>query len=157
MVIHSGKPIVQIGRELGVKRSQSACLWGTVAWLIACSLLTPPRPYIPRCHPINPFPLLAQQPSHQAAGFKTVIDPPTWLSEEERRREGVPHRVAPLSFRSACAIGRVRFFLTVRPGKEELYDRIAIGGIERLRMMAIELASTEGFTRSRADVSLRPW
>jgi len=53
MVIHSGKPIVQIGRELGVKRSQSACLWGTVAWLIAYSLLTP-RPYIPRCHPINP-------------------------------------------------------------------------------------------------------
>ena len=93
MVIHSGKPIVQIGRELGVKRSQSACLWGTVAWLIAYSLLTP-RPYIPRCHPINPFPLLAQQPSHQAAGFKTVVDPPTWLSEEERRREGVPHRVA---------------------------------------------------------------
>jgi proteasome alpha subunit len=38
----------------------------------------------------------------------------------------------------------------------EIYDRIAIGGIERLRMMAIELASTEGFTRSRADVSLRP-
>ena len=35
MVIHSGKPIVQIRRELGVKRSQSACLWGTVAWLIA--------------------------------------------------------------------------------------------------------------------------
>ena len=48
----------------------------------------------PRCHPINPFPLLAQQPSNQAAGFKTVVDPPTWLSEEERRREGVPHRVA---------------------------------------------------------------
>jgi proteasome alpha subunit len=38
----------------------------------------------------------------------------------------------------------------------EIYDRIAIGGIERLRMMAIELASTEGFTRSRADVSLLP-
>src|ERR1700731_2306376 len=43
----------------------------------------------------------------------------------------------------------------------EIYDRIAIGAIghpgdiERLRMMAIELASTEGFTRSAADVSLR--
>jgi hypothetical protein len=48
----------------------------------------------PRCHPINPFPLLAQQPSHQAAVFKAVVDPPTWLRQEERRREGVPHRVA---------------------------------------------------------------
>ncbi len=43
----------------------------------------------------------------------------------------------------------------------EIYDRIALaaighpGDIERLRMTAIELASTEGFTRSAADVSLR--
>src|SRR5438477_9793740 len=43
----------------------------------------------------------------------------------------------------------------------EIYDRIAMGSIghpgdiERLRMAAIELASTEGFTRSAADVSLR--
>ncbi|MBA3272836.1 MAG: hypothetical protein H0T11_03060 [Chthoniobacterales bacterium] len=43
----------------------------------------------------------------------------------------------------------------------EIYDRIALGAIghpgdiERLRMSAIELASTEGFTRSAADVSLR--
>ena len=43
----------------------------------------------------------------------------------------------------------------------EVYDRIAMGAIghpgdiERLRMAAIELASTEGFTRSSADVSLR--
>ena len=43
----------------------------------------------------------------------------------------------------------------------EIYDRIALGAIghpgdiERLRMAAIELASTEGFTRSAADVSLR--
>jgi proteasome alpha subunit len=42
----------------------------------------------------------------------------------------------------------------------EIYDRIAIGGIghpgdiERLRVMATELASTEGFTGSAADVSL---
>src|SRR5205807_9867157 len=40
----------------------------------------------------------------------------------------------------------------------EIYDRIAMGAIghpgdiERLRMAAIELASTEGFTRSAADV-----
>ena len=43
----------------------------------------------------------------------------------------------------------------------EIYDRIALaaighpGDIERLRMTAIELASTEGFTRSANDVSLR--
>ncbi len=43
----------------------------------------------------------------------------------------------------------------------EIYDRIAMGAIghpgdiERLRMTAIELASTEGFTRSSGDVSLR--
>src|ERR1700712_4068572 len=43
----------------------------------------------------------------------------------------------------------------------EIYDRIAMGAIghpgdiERLRMTAIELASTEGFTRSSSDVSLR--
>ena len=43
----------------------------------------------------------------------------------------------------------------------EIYDRIALGAIghpgdiERLRMAAIELASTEGFARSAADVSLR--
>src|SRR5438045_9352354 len=43
----------------------------------------------------------------------------------------------------------------------EIYDRIAMGAIghpgdiERLRMAAIELASTEGFTRSATDVSLR--
>src|ERR1700680_4376248 len=43
----------------------------------------------------------------------------------------------------------------------EIYDRIAMGAIghpgdiERLRMTAIELAGTEGFTRSAADVSLR--
>src|SRR5207237_9418903 len=43
----------------------------------------------------------------------------------------------------------------------EIYNRIAMGAIghpgdiERLRLAAIELASTEGFTRSAADVSLR--
>lgn len=43
----------------------------------------------------------------------------------------------------------------------EIYDHIAMGAIghpgdiERLRMAAIELASTEGFTRSSTDVSLR--
>jgi proteasome alpha subunit len=55
-------------------------------------------------------------------------------------------------------------FLTVGKARQkifEIYDRIAMGAIghpgdiERLRMAAIELASTEGFTRSAADVSLR--
>jgi proteasome alpha subunit len=50
-------------------------------------------------------------------------------------------------------VGRQKLF--------EIYDRIALGAIghpgdiERLRMAAIELASTEGFARSSADVSLR--
>ena len=55
-------------------------------------------------------------------------------------------------------------FLTLGRARQkifEIYDRIAMGAIghpgdiERLRMAAIELASTEGFTRSAADVSLR--
>ena len=55
-------------------------------------------------------------------------------------------------------------FLTLGKTRQklfEIYDRIALGAIghpgdiERLRMAAIELASTEGFTRSAADVSLR--
>ena len=54
-----------------------------------------------------------------------------------------------------CTLGRERQKIF------EVYDRIAIGAIghpgdiERLRMTAIELASTEGFTRSAGDVSLR--
>ncbi len=61
-----------------------------------------------------------------------------------------------------CATGIVLF--TVGRDRQklfEVYDRIALGAlghpgdIERLRMLAIELASTEGFTRSAADVSLR--
>jgi len=55
-------------------------------------------------------------------------------------------------------------FLTIGQTRQkifEIYDRIAMGAIghpgdiERLRMTAIELASTEGFTRSATDVSLR--
>jgi proteasome alpha subunit len=55
-------------------------------------------------------------------------------------------------------------FLTLGATRQkifEIYDRIAMGAIghpgdiERLRLAAIELASTEGFTRSAADVSLR--
>ena len=54
-----------------------------------------------------------------------------------------------------CTLGRERQKIF------EVYDRIAMGAIghpgdiERLRMTAIELASTEGFTRSAGDVSLR--
>ncbi len=54
-----------------------------------------------------------------------------------------------------CTLGRERQKIF------EVYDRIALGAIghpgdiERLRMTAIELASTEGFTRSAGDVSLR--
>ena len=60
----------------------------------------------------------------------------------------------------------VVIFLMFTLGRErqklfEIYDRIGMGGIghpgdlERLRMAAIEVTSTEGFARSAHDVSLR--
>ena len=59
--------------------------------------------------------------------------------------------------------GGILFFTLSRERQKifEIYDRIAMGSIghpgdiERLRMAAIEVASTEGFTRSAQDVSLR--
>src|SRR5438045_9465961 len=55
-------------------------------------------------------------------------------------------------------------FLTIGQTRQklfEIYDRIGMGAIghpgdiERLRMAAIEVASTEGFARASLDVSLR--
>ena len=80
------------------------------------------------------------------------------------RREYIENELATGSpiVALSCAPGIVLF--TVGRDRQklfEIYDRIALGAlghpgdIERLRMLAIELASTEGFTRSAADVSLR--
>ena len=80
------------------------------------------------------------------------------------RREYIETQLAPGSPIAALGYRDGILFLTLGQTRQkifEIYDRIAMGAIghpgdiERLRMAAIELASTEGFTRSAADVSLR--
>ncbi|MBA3883081.1 MAG: hypothetical protein H0X73_10300 [Chthoniobacterales bacterium] len=93
-----------------------------------------------------------------------IEEPYRWVEAVANRREYIETQLAPGSAIAAvscaegillAAVGRTRQKLF------EIYDRIAMGAIghpgdiERLRMAAIELASTEGFTRSAADVSLR--
>jgi len=93
-----------------------------------------------------------------------IEEPYRWVEAIANRREYIETQLA-----SGSPIATVGFkdgilFLTVGSARQkifEIYDRIAMGAIghpgdiERLRMAAIELASTEGFTRSAADVSLR--
>ena len=80
------------------------------------------------------------------------------------RREYIENQIATGS--PVVALNYEGGILLLTLGRErqkifEVYDRIALaaighpGDIERLRMTAIELASTEGFTRSAGDVSLR--
>lgn len=80
------------------------------------------------------------------------------------RREYIENQIASGS--PIAALNYQGGILLLTLGRErqklfEIYDRIAMGAIghpgdiERLRMAAIELASTEGFTRSSGDVSLR--
>ncbi len=80
------------------------------------------------------------------------------------RREYIENELAAGSPITALAFDRGILLFTMGRDRQklfEVYDRIALGAlghpgdIERLRMLAIELASTEGFTRSAADVSLR--
>lgn len=93
-----------------------------------------------------------------------IEEPYRWVEAIANRREYVEHQlaagspIAALSYRDGIllfTLGRERQKLF------EIYDRIGLGGIghpgdiERLRMAAIEVASTEGFTRSAHDVSLR--
>lgn len=93
-----------------------------------------------------------------------IEEPYRWVEAVANRREYIETQLATgspivaVGFRDGIlfvALGRTRQKLF------EIYDRIAMGAIghpgdiERLRMAAIELASTEGFTRSAADVSLR--
>ena len=98
---------------------------------------------------------------------RSMIDEPyRWVEAISNRREYIENELAT----GSPTIG-VEFLwwhpiadIRARPTKIfEIYDRIAMGcighpgDIERLRIMAIELASTEGFTRSAADVSLVAW
>ncbi|SRR5579862_50878 len=93
-----------------------------------------------------------------------IEEPYRWVEAIANRREYIEDQLAsggPIACLS-CAAG----ILFLSAGRErqkifEIYDRIAMGAvghpgdIERLRMAAIEVASTEGFTRSASDVSLR--
>ena len=93
-----------------------------------------------------------------------IEEPYRWVEAIANRREYIEHQlsggspIAALSYKDGIllfTLGRERQKLF------EIYDRIGMGGIghpgdiERLRMAAIELTSTEGFTRSAHDVSLR--
>jgi proteasome alpha subunit len=91
-------------------------------------------------------------------------EPFRWVEAIANRREYIEDQLAPgspivaLSYREGILI----FTLSrERQNLFEVYDRIAMGGIghpgdlERLRLAAIEVASTEGFARSADDVALR--
>lgn len=93
-----------------------------------------------------------------------IEEPYRWVEAIGNRREYIEHQLAGGS-PIACLgySGGILFFTLSRERQKifEIYDRIAMGAIghpgdiERLRMAAIEVASTEGFTRSAQDVSLR--
>ena len=93
-----------------------------------------------------------------------IDEPYRWVEAISNRREYIENELAPGS--PTIGLSFSEGILLLKFGRDrrkifEIYDRIAMGGIghpgdiERLRMTAIELASTEGFTRSAADVSLR--
>ena len=91
-------------------------------------------------------------------------EPYRWMEAISNRREYIEHQLAGGSPIVALTYAGGILFLTLsreRQKEFEIYDRIAMGAIghpgdiERLRMAAIEVASTEGFTRSTLDVSLR--
>ena len=93
-----------------------------------------------------------------------IEEPYRWVEAIANRREYIETQLAAGSPIVAVGYGDGILFLTLGRRRQkifEIYDRIAMGAIghpgdiERLRMAAIELASTEGFTRSAADVSLR--
>jgi len=93
-----------------------------------------------------------------------IEEPYRWVEAIANRREYIEAQLAPGSPIAALGYRDGILFLTIGQTRQkvfEIYDRIAMGAIghpgdiERLRMAAIELASTEGFTRSATDVSLR--
>ena len=93
-----------------------------------------------------------------------IEEPYRWVEAIANRREYVEAQLAPGNPIAALGYRDGILFLTVGQTRQkifEIYDRISMGAIghpgdiERLRMAAIELASTEGFTRSATDVSLR--
>src|SRR6186997_1784773 len=93
-----------------------------------------------------------------------IEEPYRWVEAIANRGEYIETQLASGSPIVALGYRDGILFVTLGRARQklfEIYDRIAMGAIghpgdiERLRMAAIELASTEGFTRSAADVSLR--
>ena len=93
-----------------------------------------------------------------------IEEPYRWVEAIANRGEYVETQLAAGSPIAAVGYRDGILLLTLGRTRQklfEVYDRIAMGAIghpgdiERLRMAAIELASTEGFTRSAGDVSLR--
>jgi proteasome alpha subunit len=91
-----------------------------------------------------------------------IEEPYRWVEAIATRRDYIETQLSSGSPIVALAYADGILLFTVGQQKLfEIYDRIALGAIghpgdiERLRMAAIELASTEGFARSAADVSLR--
>jgi proteasome alpha subunit len=93
-----------------------------------------------------------------------IEEPYRWVEAIANRREYIETQLASGSPIAAVGYRDGILLLTLGRMRQkifEIYDRIALGAIghpgdiERLRMAAIELASTEGFTRSSGDVSLR--
>jgi proteasome alpha subunit len=93
-----------------------------------------------------------------------IEEPYRWVEAIANRREYIETQLSSGSPIAAVSYADGILFLTLGRSRQkifEIYDRIALGAIghpgdiERLRLAAIELASTEGFTRSAADVSLR--
>jgi proteasome alpha subunit len=93
-----------------------------------------------------------------------IEEPYRWVEAIANRREYIEHQLAGGS--PIAAVSYREGILLFTLGRErqklfEIYDRIGMGGIghpgdiERLRMAAIEVTSTEGFARSAHDVSLR--
>jgi proteasome alpha subunit len=93
-----------------------------------------------------------------------IEEPYRWVEAIANRREYIETQLASGSPIAALGYRDGILFVTLGHARQklfEVYDRIAMGAIghpgdiERLRIAAIELASSEGFTRSAADVSLR--
>jgi proteasome alpha subunit len=93
-----------------------------------------------------------------------IEEPYRWVEAIANRAEYIETQLAAGSPIVALGYRDGILFLTLGKTRQklfEIYDRIGMGAIghpgdiERLRMAAIELASSEGFTRSAADVSLR--
>ena len=93
-----------------------------------------------------------------------IEEPYRWVEAISNRREYIEHQLSGGSPIACLGYNDGILFFTLSRERQkifEIYDRIAMGAIghpgdiERLRMAAIEVASTEGFTRSAQDVSLR--